>query len=423
MTLENQIRKMAQAAKCASREMALIPTAEKNKALKKMAGAILARKDYLIRENAKDIAAARKQGYSNALVDRLMLNEKRIGGMAKCLMDTARLKDPVGDILQIIKRPNGLTIKKVRTPIGVVGIIYESRPNVTSDCAGLCLKSGNAVILKGGKEAVYSNKAIFTVLQKSLKGTKIPKDAIQLIATASSAEGRTAVNVLLRLTDCVDLIIPRGGEGLIRFVAEHSLIPVVKHYKGICHTYVSDRADLNMAHNICFNAKVQRPGVCNAMETMLVHQNAAIRFLPVLIDDLKKAGVVIRGCPVTRRIIKSGVKKATAKDWDEEYLDLILAVKVVGSLKEAVEHINSHGSHHSDAIVTDDKKEAEQFLKSVDSACVYTNASTRFTDGYEFGFGAEVGISTDKLHVRGPMALEGLTTYKFMIYGRGQIRK
>lgn len=417
--LERQIKKMAEAAKHASRDLALVSTNEKNKALRKMAKALLANKAYLIKENKKDLVAGERNGLSNALIDRLTLNEKRIRGMADCLSGTAKLRDPLGRVLQTIKRPNGLVIKRVRAPIGVIGIIYESRPNVTSDCVGLCLKSGNAVILKGGKEAFYSNKAIFNTLKDALKDTAIPAEAIQLISSID----RAAVNVLLRLSDDVDLIVPRGGEGLIRFVSEHSLIPVVKHYKGVCHTYVSDKADLNMAHKICFNAKVQRPGVCNAMETMLVHHQTAIRFLPVMVDALTKAGVEVRGCPVTRRIVKTSIKRATEKDWYEEYLDLVLAVKVVDSLHEAIEHINKYGSHHSDAIVTADKKEIEEFFKSVDSACLYANASTRFTDGYEFGFGAEIGISTDKLHARGPMALEELTTYKFVVTGKGQIRE
>jgi len=320
--------------------------------------------------------------------------------------------------LRTFRRPNGLLIKKVRTPIGVIGIIYESRPNVTSDCIGLCLKSGNVSILKGGKEAQYSNAAIFKVLRDALRGTKIPASAINLISSVD----RKAVNILLGLDRYVDLIVPRGGEALIRFVAQNSTIPVVKHYKGVCHTYVSDKADLAMAHKICINAKVQRPGVCNAMETMLVHQNIARKFLLKIIADLKAYGVEIRGCAKTRSIIKEGIRKATEKDWSEEYLDLILAVKVVKDTSEAIAHINTYGSQHSDAIVTKDKKEAEQFLKSVDSACLYVNASTRFTDGYEFGFGAEVGISTDKLHARGPMALEELTTYKYTVIGKGQIR-
>jgi len=413
------IVQMAVRAKVASRGLSLLPTSAKNAALHAMAKALTQEKSYLMKENQKDLQAARKQDYPQALIDRLTLNSKRIDEMAQCLRDTAKLKDPVGEALNTWKRPNGLVIKKVRVPFGVVGIIYESRPNVTSDCIGLCLKSGNAVILKGGKEAFYSNRAIFFVLKNVLKHTQMPHEAIQLVASTD----RQAVNILLRQAQYVDLIVPRGGEELIRFVAKYSSIPVVKHYKGVCHTYVSDKADINMARSICFNAKVQRPGVCNAMETMLVNRNIAKRFLPVMIDDFHKAGVEIRGCPKTLRVAGSGIKLATEKDWREEYLDLILSVKVVDSLKEAIEHINTYGSHHSDAIVTKDNKEAEQFLKAVDSACLYANASTRFTDGYQFGFGAEVGISTDKLHARGPMGLEELTTYKYQVYGKGQIRK
>ncbi len=410
---------MAAKAKAASRELSLLPTSAKNAALHAMAKALVQRKAYLVKENQKDLSAARKQNYSKALVDRLTLTSKRIDEMAQCLLDTAKLKDPVGEVLNTWKRPNGLVIKKVSVPFGVVGIIYESRPNVTSDCIGLCLKSGNAVILKGGKEAFYSNHAIFSILKNALQHTKVPPEAVQIVASTD----RQAVNILLRQEQYIDLIVPRGGEGLIRFVAEHSSIPVVKHYKGVCHAYVSDKADINMARSICFNAKVQRPGVCNAMETMLVQRGIAKRFLPVMIADLRKAGVEIRGCPRTRRIVGAGIKPATEKDWTEEYLDLILSVRVVDDLKAAIEHINTYGSHHSDTIVTKDSKEAEQFLRAVDSACLYANASTRFTDGYEFGFGAEVGISTDKLHVRGPMGLEGLTTYKYQVYGKGQIRK
>jgi glutamate-5-semialdehyde dehydrogenase len=415
---EQQVVKMARMAKAASARTALLPAADKNSALLKMARALLMRSDYLISENAKDLKTAQKQNDAKSLIDRLTLDKKRIEEMARCLRDTAGLKDPVGEILAVFKRPNGLLIRKVRTPIGVLGIIYESRPNVTSDCIGLCLKSGNAVILKGGKEAFYSNKAIFSVLRESLLRTKVPADAIQWV----SSSDRQALIALLRQERYVDLVVPRGGEGLIRFVAEHARVPVIKHYKGICHTYVSDQADVDMARSICFNAKVQRPGVCNAMETMLVHQGIAKRFLPLMVGDLQKAGVEIRGCPKTRRIVRKGIKKATAKDWGEEYLDLILSVKIVDNLQEAIDHINIYGSHHSDAIVTKDKREAEQFLRSVDSACLYANASTRFTDGYQFGFGAEIGISTDKLHARGPMGLEELTTYKYLVYGEGQIR-
>lgn len=412
------VMRMAQEAKASAAALSLLPTAVKNSALRAMARALRKQEKYLIRENAKDLRAARQQNYTKALVDRLTLNAKRIREMAQCLEDTVKLKDPVGKVLSVIRRPNGLLIKKVRTPFGVIGIIYESRPNVTSDCIGLCLKSGNAAILKGGKEAFYSNRAIFNVLKKAIAKTKIPSGAIQLIPSTD----RQAVTALLGLERYVDLIVPRGGEGLIRFVAEHSRIPVVKHYKGVCHTYVSDKADLRMAQAICYNAKVQRPGVCNAMETMLVHKNIARRFVPVMIEEFKKAGVEIRGCPRTRRIVQSGIKKATEKDWEEEYLDLILSVKVVDGLQDAVDHINTYGSHHSDAIVTRDKTEAQKFLKAVDSACVYANTSTRFTDGYQFGFGAEVGISTDKLHARGPMALEELTTYKYVVCGKGQVR-
>ncbi len=415
---QKTIIKMAQEAKRVSFEMALLKTSAKNVALTEVAKALVAHQNYLIKENEKDLREARRQKLSAALIDRLVLNEKRIQAMAEGLLDTVKLKDPVGEILEIYRRPNGLVIKKIRTPLGVVGIIYESRPNVTSDCIGLCLKSGNVVILKGGKEAIHSNRAIFSVVRRALKGTGIPEEAVQMVMTTD----REALSILLKLDQHIDLIVPRGGEGLIRFVAEHSRIPVVKHYKGVCHTYVSDKADLAMAQKICFNAKVQRPGVCNAMETMLVHQKVAKQFLPTMIEDFKNAGVEIRGCPVTRRIVKD-VNKATEKDWSEEYLDLILSVKVVNNLKDAVNHINTYGSRHSDAIVTKDKKETQEFFKSVDSACLYANASTRFTDGYEFGFGAEVGISTDKLHVRGPMALEGLTSYKYVIEGQGQIRQ
>lgn len=418
MAKESKIIKMAKAAKKASRQLAIISTSEKNKALRLMAKIILAEKGFLIRENAKDMKVGKKSGLSKALLDRLLLTEARIKGMADCLKDTVKLKDPVDSIIETFVRPNGLKISKVRTPIGVIGIIFESRPNVTSDCAGLCLKSGNVCILKGGKEAFYSNKAIFSLLRKALKKTGISEDVIQLIPSID----RGAVHEMLKLNDYVDLIVPRGGEGLIRFVSEHSRIPVVKHDKGVCHTYVSKFADLVKAQKICFNAKVQRPGVCNAMETMLVDINIAKKFLPSMINDFQKAGVEVRGCATTRRIVKKGVKAAKAADWPAEYLDLVLAVKVVGSLDEAIDHINTYGSGHSDAIITENNKEAEKFFKSVDSSTLYVNASTRFTDGYEFGFGAEVGISTDKLHARGPMGLNDLTTYKYVVRGKGQVR-
>lgn len=418
MSLHDQIITMAKEAKAASLIMATIPTSAKNVALQAMAKALCRKRSYLMRENKKDLMAAEKAGYSKALIARLAFTDKVINEMAKSLEATARLSDPVGEVIKTIRRPNGLLIKKVRVPIGVIGIIYEARPNVTSDCIGLCVKSGNVAILKGGHEAQHSNKAIFSVLRGVLKKIQIPQEAIHLISSID----RKAVDILLSLDQYVDLIVPRGGESLIRLVASKSKIPVIKHYKGICHTYVSDKADLKMAQSICYNAKVQKPGVCNAMEAMLVHKKAAKRFLPAMIKDFQKAGVEIRGCPQTRRIVR-GLKAAKPQDWDTEYLDLILSVKVVGDTQEAIGHINTHSSHHSDTIVTKDKKEAEGFLKSVDSACLYVNASTRFTDGYQFGFGAEIGISTDKLHARGPMALEELTTYKYLVYGQGQIRQ
>ncbi len=416
--LKSQICKIAQKAKKASSILAQATISEKNNALLSMAGALLANKDFLLKQNKKDLALAQKQKYPSALIDRLTLDEKRIIAMAQGLKDTASLRDPVGEILDTIARPNGLLIKKVRVPIGVVAIIYESRPNVTADCIGLCLKSGNGVILKGGKEAAYSNEAIFKICRDALLDSAIPTDVMQLI----SVKERKALEVLLKLDDLIDLVIPRGGEGLIRFVAAHSTIPVIKHFKGVCHTYVSDQADLAMAEEVCFNAKVQRPGTCNAMEKMLVHKNVAEQFLKNMLHRFIEAGVEIRGDAATRKISKR-VKLATKEDWTTEYLDLILTVKVVDSLNQAIVHINTFGSHHSDAIISKSDEEIEKFFKSIDSACVYSNASTRFTDGYEFGFGAEVGISTDKIHARGPMGLEGLTTYKYVVSGNGQVRK
>lgn len=419
MSLSARILKIAQAAKRSSRILAGLPAAEKKKALAFMANALIASQKYIIKENAKDLAAAHKAGYAKALIDRLTLNEKRIKGMADSILETARLKDPVGDVLETIRRPNGLLIKKVQVPLGVVGIIFESRPNVTSDCAALCLKSGNAAILKGGREAAYSNKAIYSVLRKALARTKVPVDALQLIESTD----RAAVHELLKLDNIVDVIVPRGGEELIRFVCENTRIPVVKHFKGVCHVYVSRHADLKIAKDIVLNAKLQKPGVCNAMETLLVDKAIAAKFLPEMINALVNAGCEIRGDNATKSIGKEKVKKATLEDWTTEYLDLILSVRVVDGVTMAIDHINIYGSHHSDAIVTTKKAEAKIFLDGVDSACVYHNASTRFTDGFEFGFGAEVGISTDKLHVRGPMALDGLCSYKYEIYGHGQIRQ
>ncbi len=411
------ILKMAQLARQGALELALVTTKDKDAGLKAMAKALWGARAYIIKENAEDIQAGVKAGLSAAFIDRLTLDEKRVRLMVDGMLDIIKLKDPVGEIMQVYKRPNGLRIEKVRTPMGVVAIIYESRPNVTADCAALCLKSGNAVILKGGKEAIHSNMAIYHVLKAALAKTKIPEQALQFIESTD----RVVVNALLKLDMWIDLVVPRGGEGLIRFVAENSTIPVVKHYKGVCHVYVSDKADLRKAEDICLNAKIQRPSACNAMEKMLVHEHVAKKFLPEMSRRLREAGVELRADEAVRRLIPDA-KKAVEKDWHEEYLDLILTVKIVKNVQEVVEHINKYGSRHSDAIVTQDKKEADAFLKGVDSACVYVNASTRFTDGYEFGLGAEVGISTDKLHVRGPMGLEGLTSYKYQIYGNGQVR-
>ncbi len=416
--MEERIKRLCEASKRASRVLANISSEPKDAALKAMAKALLERKAAIIRANSKDLDFARKKNLSGALLDRLVLNEKRIRSMADSLIAIAKLKDPVGELLETKKRPNGLVIRKVRVPIGVVLIIYESRPNVTSDCAGLCLKSGNAVILRGGSEAINSNIAICDALSEAVRKRGLPEGSISLIRDID----RRIVDALLKQEGLIDLAMPRGGESLIREVSEKSRIPVIKHYKGVCHTYVDGFADLGMAEEICFNAKVQRPGVCNAMETMLVHAKIAEKFLPAMIGRFRDAGVEVRGCPRTRRIVK-GIAVATEKDWYTEYLDLILSVKVVKDIGEAIRHIMKYGSYHSDAIVTGNKANAARFLKEVDSACVYVNASTRFTDGGEFGKGAEIGISTDKLHARGPMGVEELTSYKYIVLGKGQVRR
>lgn len=418
MGVRKDILTMAKAAKRASFILSRLSSKQKNSAIRKMAGSIKKNTSYIRKENAKDIREAKRKRLKSSFIDRLVLDSKRITSMAASLYEITKLNDVIGRIEEVKRRPNGLLIGKMRVPIGVIGIIYESRPNVTSDCAGLCIKSGNSVILKGGSEALNSNQAIFRCLQNAVRDTSVPKESVALI----TSKARVAIGKLLRLNKYVDLIIPRGGEGLINEVAKKSLVPVIKHYKGVCHVYVDDETDLNMAHNITINAKVQRPGVCNAMETLLVHKDVATRFLPVVASELRNKGVEIRGCSKTRRILK-WVKKATELDWFTEYLDLILSVRVVKDVDEAIEHINTYGSHHSDAIVTDNYNNAMKFLSRVDAACVYLNASTRFTDGYEFGMGAEIGISTDKLHARGPMGLEELTTYKYVILGKGQIRK
>lgn len=399
--------------------MPLLPSEVKNRALNLMADALIKNKDYILCENFKDIKAFKRETRVKSAIDRLLLNDKRINEMGVCLKEAALLDDPVGKIISKNTRPNGLIIKKVRVPIGVILIIYEARPNVTSDCIGLCLKSGNVSILRGGSEAINSNLAIFKVLKEAAEGTGVCENAFNLVSNTD----RKIVNFLLSQDKFIDLVIPRGGEGLIREVTEHARMPAIKHYKGICSVYVDRSADLNMAENIVYNAKVQRPGVCNAMETLLVHEDVAARFLPGMFSRFQQAAVEVRGCPLTYKILKGAAKKAVQKDWTTEFLDLIAAVRVVKTMDEAIKHINTSGSHHSDSIITDDLATANKFLREVDSAAVFHNASTRFTDGYQFGLGAEIGISTDKIHARGPMGLEELCSYKYQVYGNGQVRE
>ncbi|UCD55100.1 MAG: glutamate-5-semialdehyde dehydrogenase [Candidatus Omnitrophota bacterium] len=414
------VRKIAEGAKAASRLLGSLKTSHKNAILREMAKALIESKSYIMKANKKDLKKARDRKLKSAFIDRLELTDKRIQGMADSINEVAKLEDPVGTIDKLIKRPNGLRIRKTRVPIGVVFVIYESRPNVTADCIALCLKSGNSLILRGGSVAINSNIAIFDVLRKVASKMGLPKNSLNMIKTTD----RKAVNIMLGLEGTIDVVIPRGGESLIKEVSRKSRIPVIKHYKGVCHVYVDEYADLNMAESISFNAKLQRPGVCNAMETLLVHSEVAPRFLPSMAKKFIEAGVELRGCPLTRRILKRAtVKPARESDWRTEYLDLILSIKVVNSLEEAIGHINKYGTSHSDAIVTENREHAMKFLTEVDSSSIYLNASTRFTDGYEFGKGAEIGISTDKLHARGPVGVEELTTYKYVIFGNGQIRK
>lgn len=413
-----EVREIARKAKLASRQMAQLSTSVKNKVLFGMADDLEHHHKELIIENQKDLIAGERSRLSPALLDRLRLTPSLIHEIAEGLREVARLPDPVGEVLRMWRRPNGLLVGKMRIPLGVIGIIYESRPNVTVDAAGLCLKSGNSVILKGGSEASHSNQAIGQRLQKALARGGLPKEAIQIFPYSD----REAIREMLQLEDDIDLIIPRGGEELIRFVASHSRIPVIRHYKGVCHIFVDESADLEIATRICLNAKVQRPGVCNAMETLLVHEKVANQFLPKIGKAFQKERVELRGCPRTKKIL-SPVKEAQEEDWSQEYLDLILSIKVVKGIEEAIEHIARYGSLHTEAILTSDYQNAQRFLKEVPSSCVLVNASTRFNDGYELGLGAEIGISTSKLHAFGPMGLEELTTTKFIVYGDGQIRE
>ena len=416
--MEKTIKRIAEETKKASYVLSQTATERKNAALHKMAVLLERNARLIISANQKDIRYAKAKKLPPALIDRLALNDKRIKAMAGGLNEVAALKDPVGEIIKKWRRPNGLEITKIRVPIGVIGIIYESRPNVTADVAGLCLKSGNGVILRGGSEAIHSNQAIVNILSQALSEVKLPGTILGFIGFTR----HEAVKSLLKLDRFIDLIIPRGGEQLIRTVMENSRIPVIKHDKGVCHTYVDKEADLDKAETISYNAKMNRPGTCNAMETLLVHRDIAGIFLPRMLKRFNEARVEIRGCVETQNIFPAA-QKASEEDWSAEYLDLILAVKVVGGFKEAVAHINKYGSKHSEAVITENAKTAQLFLDGIDAACLYVNASTRFTDGNQFGMGAEIGISTSKIHARGPMALEELTSYKYLIRGSGQIRE
>jgi glutamate-5-semialdehyde dehydrogenase len=417
MDIKQYVTEKAKKAKAASRALANISTEIKNKALVQMAKGLEAASATLIAENRKDLAGAEQKGLSKAMIDRLALNPERIRAMADGLREVAALPDPVGEVTRMWRRPNGMQVGRMRVPIGLIGIIYESRPNVTADSAALCLKSGNGVLLRGGSEAVHSNTAIAGVLNQAGMAAGVPDGAVSFIENPD----RACVMEMLKMNQFVDLIIPRGGEGLIRMVSENSTIPVIKHDKGVCHVYVDSDADLQMASEICFNAKVQRPGTCNAMEAMLVHRDLAGTFLPAMLKRFQEAKVELRG-DQRAQAAATGVKAATAQDWDTEYNDLVLNVKVVDSMEEAMEHIAAHGSQHSEAIVTRDYARAMRFTREVDASAVFVNASTRLNDGFEFGLGAEIGISTTRIHARGPMGLEELTSTKFIVLGNGQVR-
>jgi len=417
MDLQAEVREIAERAREASYTLATMDSGTKAQALEMMADALWEQKEEIFRENQKDVKVARENGLSTAMVDRLTMTEKVTHEMTDGLRQIAALHDPVGEIVRMWRRPNGLMVGKMRIPLGVIGIIYESRPNVTADAAALCLKAGNAVILRGGSEAIHSNRAIARVLQEAGGKAGIHPGAVQLIPMTD----RAAITELLKLEELVDLIIPRGGEQLIRYVAENSRIPVIKHYKGVCHVFVDKSAEPEMAVQICVNAKVQRPGTCNAMETLLVHNAIARSFVPRVVEALRAEKVEVRGCEASRRILPDLVP-ASEDDWHTEYLDLILALKVVDSLEEAVDHIRKYGSLHTESIVTQDFRQAQRFLQMVNSSTVLVNASTRFSDGFQFGLGAEIGISTSKIHAFGPMGHEELTSTKFIVFGDGQLR-
>jgi len=413
----SELIKKGQKAKVASYELMNAGTVKKNQALELMAQKLITYKNEIIKENKKDLERAMAKGVSKAMLDRLSLDEKRIEGMANGLRKVAALKDPVGEITGMWQRPNGLQIGKQRVPLGVIGIIYEARPNVTSDAAGLCLKSGNVVILRGGSEAINSNIAVVKALSEGIKEAGLPAECVQLVEDTS----REVASQMMKLNDYIDVLIPRGGAGLIQAVVQNSTVPVIQTGTGNCHVYVDSEADLEMAKNIVINAKTSRPAVCNAEEKLLVHSSVAKQFIPVIIKALREKNVEIRGDERTMTIVND-INKATEEDWGKEYTDYIISIKVVDTLQEAIDHINKYGTGHSEAIVTKNYDNSRTFLQKVDAAAVYVNASTRFTDGEEFGFGAEIGISTQKLHARGPMGLNELTTNKYIIYGNGQIR-
>ncbi len=410
--------KIADDSRKASFELSTADSKLKNDALLLITEKIINQKNYIQSENKIDVDNAREKGLSGALIDRLVLNEKRINSMVEGLREITNLNDPVGEVTKMWKRPNGLSVGQMRIPLGVIAIIYESRPNVTADAAGLCLKAGNSVILRGGSEAFNSNQAIGSIISDALKEVGLPEKAVQIVPVTD----RNAILEMLKLEEFIDLVIPRGGEGLIRFVVENSLIPVLKHYKGICHVYIDESADIKLATSIAVNSKTQRPGVCNAMETLLVNKKIAKKFLPVLEKELNDLGVTIKSCKNTKKILPDTVP-AKEEDFYEEYLDLILNIKIVDDLDEAIKHIEKYGSMHTESIVTKSYENAQYFIKRVNSSAVMVNASTRFNDGFELGLGAEIGISTSKLHAFGPMGLEELTSKKFIVYGDGQIKE
>ncbi|MBK1827454.1 glutamate-5-semialdehyde dehydrogenase [Haloferula rosea] len=414
--IKDQIETMARQARAAALKLSQLSTGEKNAILQAMAAGLRGASASILEANVRDLEAGEAKGLTKAMLDRLRLDEARIDAIAGGIEQVAALPDPVGDLMESWERPNGIKLEQVRVPIGTIGIIYESRPNVTSDAAVLCFKAGNATILRGGSEAIHSNRAIAEALVRGGEEAGLPEHAIQLIPFTD----RSSVTALCQMDEWLDVIIPRGGRGLIETVVSQARMPVIKHYDGICHTYVDAAADEQMAVKIAVDAKTQKPGVCNAMETLLVHEGVVASFLPKVAEAMQAKGVELRGCERTCQVIDA--VPATEEDWKTEYLDLILSIKVVGSLDEAVEHINRYGSHHSECIVTEDAAAAARFLPAVDSACVFHNVSTRFADGEEFGFGAEIGISTEKLHARGPMGLRELTSYQYRVRGAGQTK-